>query len=309
MHNSITLAQLREVYSLENLNWLTTKILLFYKEKRFGHLRKMESLVNTFFAFYEEKNNRVFNRLVMLYHPDKHKQIQLALAQLPIQTSEQNLCQYAHIVPMLQLVRNLENDRGGFTTPEEFEEEYGWNYQPGFGIFTDESRETEHYQGLYDEENPDDYFSPIDEEFEQEPDFITSVKRKIYGPMAIRFPVHQLEDLEEIEMAEYEISDLGGIEYCRYVQVLDLSFNQIEDITPLVALEHLKELNISSNSIGLIDSLAALDNLRILDISDNEITDISPLFLLMSLEFVNLMGNPVPKWQIEKLKEKGVVVV
>ncbi len=309
MQSTFTIDQIRDAYSHENLNWLTSKILQFYKEKRFGHLRKMESLVNNFFSFYEEKNNRVFNRLVMLYHPDKQKQIQQALSKITAATSNDGLDQYAHIIPMLSLVKNLENDKSGFTTPEEFEAEYGWNYQPGYGIFADESRETEHVSYLYDEENPDDYYGYGEEEFAFEPDFISAVKRKIYGPVAINFPIHQLEDLEEIEMAEYEIGDLTGIEYCRYVQVLDLSFNAIEDIAPLAALEHLKELNLCSNSIGLIDSLAALDNLQILDISDNEISDISPLFHLLSLEFVNLMGNPVPAWQIEKLKERGVVVI
>jgi Leucine-rich repeat (LRR) protein len=66
---------------------------------------------------------------------------------------------------------------------------------------------------------------------------------------------------------------------------------------------------LQGNHIGLIDVLYNLRKLRFLDISDNDIDDLSPLFGLPGLEFVNLLNNPVPKYQVDILRQNDVVVI
>ncbi|MBI9069142.1 MAG: leucine-rich repeat domain-containing protein [Salinivirgaceae bacterium] len=196
-----------------------------------------------------------------------------------------------------------------FKTPKEFEEEYGWNYQPSDDEYyiVNESDDTVNY--LYDEENVDEFSYFAEGEILSENSFIASLKRKIYGPMQINFPTHLLEDLEEIEMAEYEISELDGVEFCVHAKNMDLSYNQIFDISKLEHCVFIQELYLGNNSIHYIDSLYHMPDLRILDLSNNQVEDISPILKSKSLEFANLIGNPIPVAQINMLKEMGVAVV
>ena len=108
--------------------------------------------------------------------------------------------------------------------------------------------------------------------------------------------------------AESQIESLYGVEHYIHVKVLDLSGNQISDLTELAKLDKIEELYLANNQIGYIDILTFLNRLRVIDLSGNQIDDISPLFNLCGLEYVNLIGNPVKKAQVKILQEKGVVV-
>ena len=74
-------------------------------------------------------------------------------------------------------------------------------------------------------------------------------------------------------------------------------------------LQNIEELYLANNQIGYIDALSNLIKLRVLDLSGNLVDDISPLFALEHLEYVNLIGNPVPKSQIDFLEKKGIIVM
>lgn len=140
-------------------------------------------------------------------------------------------------------------------------------------------------------------------------DFIDAVKRKIYGTIDIDLPVYLLEDLDEIEMVEYDITHLTGIDWCKYAIHIDLSGNKIIEIRELATLKRLEELYLSNNKISYIEPLFNLDKLRVLDLSFNDISDISPLFYLPELEYVNLTGNPVSEEQIARLVQNDVIVI
>jgi hypothetical protein len=146
-------------------------------------------------------------------------------------------------------------------------------------------------------------------EEQMENDFLAAVKRKIYGNMEIDLPVYLLEDLEEIEMAEYEIGSLDGIRFCKYAVVMDLSGNHINDLSEIGECRLLKELYLSHNQISIIDALINMADLRQLDLSYNQVDDLTPLLRLQKLEYVNLLGNPVPGEQIEQLKKRGILVI
>jgi len=78
---------------------------------------------------------------------------------------------------------------------------------------------------------------------------------------------------------------------------------------------NLWQLDLSNNEISNISPLSELINLRELDLSNNEISDISILRGVLSLDTVNLEGNPLdlsPGSEtmqiIEELMAKGVIV-
>ena len=75
--------------------------------------------------------------------------------------------------------------------------------------------------------------------------------------------MYLLEDLEEIEMADYEIESLDGIEACRYARVVDLTNNNLTDLTDLGHLHQVERLYLSNNHIGMIDSLSNLTVLQV----------------------------------------------
>jgi Leucine-rich repeat (LRR) protein len=97
--------------------------------------------------------------------------------------------------------------------------------------------------------------------------------------------------------------------FCKYAVVMDLSDNHINDLSEIGECRLLKELYLSHNQISIIDATINLADLTQLDLSFNEVDDLTPLFRLQKLEYVNLLGNPVPKEQIELLKKKGIIVV
>ncbi len=294
-------------FSSTNLTLLSSKIIAFHKKKNFNALRKVGNIVSEFVPFNEESNARLFSKLIVLFHPDKmndyHKQIVTTDNWESLQT-------FSYLKSVLVTIDSIaENTAHGILTPDEFEEEYGWNYRPSDDDYFITQEEAEPVSHWFDEENPDDNYFYTDGQGVPDGSFLTALKRKIYGPSYIDFPVHLLEDLEEIEMAEYEIEDLEGIEFCVYAKVIDLSYNLIFDIARIAKCTFVQELYLAANQIHYIDALASMQDLRMLDLSGNRVQDLSPLFKLNSLEYVNLLGNPVLNQQVMQLKQNGVVVV
>ncbi|KAJ6719247.1 hypothetical protein OIU79_006995 [Salix purpurea] len=70
------------------------------------------------------------------------------------------------------------------------------------------------------------------------------------------------------------LSRLGSFEKLLWVQMLDLSHNELRSIEGLEAMQHLSHLNLSNNKLGsftFLESLRQLKSLKVLDLSYNEI--------------------------------------
>ncbi len=110
-------------------------------------------------------------------------------------------------------------------------------------------------------------------------------------PGAIEFPDKNLEDALRIELnipaGPIYIQNLLDVE------VLDLSDYGIIRLDGLDEARNLTELNLSGNNIEILTPLRELSVLRILDLRDNQITGISDLAVLSLLEELDLYGNPV----------------
>lgn len=163
-----------------------------------------------------------------------------------------------------------------------------------------------------DEMQAEEAFDAYDEfAADEEYGFVEAVNRLFFGNLDMAISMDDLHDLEgELDLSDYDIVDLKGIEHCINLHTLNLSGNRIRKIEPLASLTRLESLFLSGNAIRNIGCLAALTDLRELDLSFNEIEEISVLKRLDSLHYVNLLGNPITDiGTIRELTEKGVLVI
>ncbi len=284
--------RLKEAYTSENLHQISSRIIHLFREARYGALLELQKAVNEYVPCEDRKINRVFSQLIMLYHPDRLNQFLARLEKAYGEGDFEELYAMSHILT----VQHMEPEgvaAGSILTEEDLAEEFGWDEQAdGYSYIT--------------EDDPGEY----EEEFDySDQSFLSALKRRIYGNLNVDFPMYLLEDLEEIEMADYEIESLEGIEACRFARVIDLSNNNLTDVTDLRDLPGIERLYLANNQIGLIDPLGNLTGLQVLDISYNDVDDLSPLFELEELEYLNVMGNRIPAWQLELLQKKGITVV
>ncbi len=284
---------LKEAYSADNLGRISGRIIGMFRERRYDELRHIQRVVNEYTPCREEKINRVFSRLIMFYHPDRLNQSRSRLDAAYGRGDFEELFTMSHILH----VQNLEPEHATVSeiiTDEDLAEEFGWDQgEDGFSYFTHQENEEE-------QADPYDF---------TESTFFTALKRRVYGNLNVDFPMYLLEDLEEIEMADYDIGSLDGIESCRMVRVVDLSNNNLTGLTELQELHQIERLYLSNNHIGMIDILSNLLVLQVLDLSYNDVDDLTPLFELSHLSYLNVMGNRIPAWQLEILQQKGITVV
>ncbi len=287
-------SKLKDAYTTENLGLVSGRIIEMFRDKKHDALRAMQKIVNEYTPCNEEKVNKIFSRLIMLYHPDRLRQ-NLELLEKAYKADDfESLYSMSHILT----VQNLEPGHVALSsvlTEEDLAEEFGWDEgADGFSYFmAEEEPEQDEYE---------------DSGLERR-SFLSVLKRRVYGNLNVDFPMYLLEDLEEIEMADYELEDLDGISACHYARAVDLSNNNLTDISELGELRQVERLYLSNNQIGLIDVLNMLSVLQVVDISYNDVDDISPLFELNYLSYLNVMGNRIPAWQLEKLQLKGVSIV
>ncbi|MEN8203449.1 MAG: hypothetical protein ABFS28_12695 [Bacteroidota bacterium] len=287
---------LKEAYTAENLGLISRRIIEMFREHRYDTMRAVQKVVKEYTPCEGEKINKVFSRLIMLYHPDRLSQTLGQLEQAYRRGDFEELYAMSHILT----VQNLEPEQvtvSSVISDEDLAEEFGWDEgADGYSYFM----AGEEYQEEDDQNEELDYAGRS---------FLTALKRRVYGNLNVDFPSYLLEDLEEIEMADYEIEYLDGIAACRHARAVDLSNNNLTDISELSELHQVERLYLTNNHIVLIDSLSNLTVLQVLDISYNDVDDLSPLFDLSHLSYLNVMGNRIPAWQLEKLQLKGVTIV
>ena len=95
------------------------------------------------------------------------------------------------------------------------------------------------------------------------------------------------------ETAVKDVLDIsmGGITVKSDAKVLDLSGQNLTDISAITACPDLERLNLSGNNISDLSPLMNLQHLQWLDVSNNQISDMRPLMGLPSLEYVDASGN------------------
>jgi len=287
--------QLMAAYTEKNLHRLSTRIIDAFRGKQFGVIREILRLVDGYVDLQERQMHRLFARLIMLYHPDRLQHYLQEINQCHDEGDEARLQQFSHLLVVLENLDRVKPSVIEVVDPE-FAAETSYGYD-----------ETEFDRVVDLEEAEED--AGYDEEGELV-DFITALKEKEYGNLEIEFSRSDLENTEgELVISDAGLEDLSGIENCRNLIILDLSQNEIFDITPLAHLQMLEELYLSENSISDIGALAFLTRLKKLDLAFNLIDDISPLFDLDGLEYLNVIGNKIPAGQVKRMRGMGVVVI
>ncbi|XP_078056268.1 leucine-rich repeat-containing protein 61 [Mustelus asterias] len=103
-----------------------------------------------------------------------------------------------------------------------------------------------------------------------------------------------LESILFLKLKNIGICNLGCIGDCVNLERLDLSGNDISNLTPLASLKLLTALNLSANRISNLDALHSCENLQNLNLSGNLISSVDALRSLSelkNLETIRLKDN------------------
>jgi signal recognition particle receptor subunit beta len=101
----------------------------------------------------------------------------------------------------------------------------------------------------------------------------------------------ELDWLEELNLSFNQLSDVSALAALTGLTSLYLSYNQLSDVSGLAALTGLTSLDLSGNNLSDVSALAALTGLTSLDLSINKLSDVSALAALTKLEKLDLCSN------------------
>ncbi|MFY4671005.1 NEAT domain-containing protein [Bacillus anthracis] len=106
--------------------------------------------------------------------------------------------------------------------------------------------------------------------------------------------IKKLEILKEKEKEKgKEIKDITGLEYMTNLEKLTLEGVGLKNLEFISNLEKLNDVNVSHNQIEDITPLSALKNLQWLNLADNHIKDVSVLGSMLDLLSLKLSGNEI----------------
>jgi len=89
---------LKEAYTAENLGRISGRIIGMFRDHKYDALRAVQKVVNEYSPCTEEKINKVFSRLIMIYHPDRLSQSIKQLEQAYRQGDFEELYAMSHSV-------------------------------------------------------------------------------------------------------------------------------------------------------------------------------------------------------------------
>lgn len=104
-----------------------------------------------------------------------------------------------------------------------------------------------------------------------------------------------VKDIAILRAAGREIKDLSGLEHCLAVQQIDLSDNQLSDISQLAGLTKLMSLDLSGNKIEDISPLEKLVKLQYLNIENNQVKKLAPLADLKAMRSLYMSNNKIER--------------
>ncbi len=300
MHSDIhsLYRELTENLTQENLKEITAKIIDAYRKRNSAIINSYA--VKTGLDPESMPAAKLFSLVIQKYHPDKFTALKKELDDHYAQGS------YNELLRMHELYV-LRGDEEAASDEYFCEEEYSYD-DSDFGYAEEEYDEEDIY---YSKDEETEFMEPVPEEEEPGHGFIEALSADTFGNLEVMITPGDLMNLDgDLDLSDYHITDLEGIEHCVNVTGLNLSGNDIYNITKLAGLLNLRFLYLSDNDIESISCLAELTSLKEIDISFNNIDDVTVLLDLPELEYVNLIGNPVKTGSvIDELHERGVVII
>ena len=113
------------------------------------------------------------------------------------------------------------------------------------------------------------------------------------GGVLIEGFFEKFPNLKKLNLSDNQISDLSLLAGLVQLKELYLSENQISDLSPLTGLLQLKKLYLSENQISDLSPLTGLLQLKELNLYHNQISDLRPLAELLQLETLYLYENQI----------------
>ncbi|CAL6009658.1 leucine_Rich Repeat (LRR)-containing protein [Hexamita inflata] len=101
-----------------------------------------------------------------------------------------------------------------------------------------------------------------------------------------------MQQLQELDLSYNNISDISELSFLHNISKLNLEGNQIFDATPLITLKHLQQLNISCNQLYFLPILCQT-SLSALYAGENRLSDVLYLKYSQYLEVLCLNGNEI----------------
>lgn len=113
----------------------------------------------------------------------------------------------------------------------------------------------------------------------------------------IGFDGHMIpSDTTELRLVGQNITDISGVQQLNELKTVDLSVNMISNIYPFLYADcryTVTDLNLSYNNLSDLTPLSMMPNLQVLDLSYNQISSVQALSNLTNLRSLRLTGNPV----------------
>lgn len=237
--------------------------------------------------------HHLFMKAIQIFHPDR---LNLVWNQIDAAVHLSDSRALEALVRLLEFHPERTSRRSVPVEFEDEEEEYGFS-PDDFGFDTEAEFEDEEFaESAWDADDGT---------------FFSAVKRELFGNLDVYPDASDLAKLEgELDLSDYDLHDLEGIEFCEGLTTLNLSRNNIDNVYPLSGLTKLEALDLAENDLEDADSLGSLVNLKELDLSANDIDDVAFLERLLHLKYVDLTGNPVRnKAVIDRLEARGVIVI
>lgn len=83
-----------------------------------------------------------------------------------------------------------------------------------------------------------------------------------------------VKNITSLDLTNENISNISGLENFIHLKSLDLSYNEIKDLSPITRLDEIENLNLSHNQIEDVSYISNFVNLKELNLSDNQISDL-----------------------------------
>jgi hypothetical protein len=292
MEPFLTLSELKQRHLVEDrLKAIAAQLIAAHR--RHHHQVLLPYARQAGIAVEEQAPHRLFMKTIQVFHPDRLTVVWDRIDRAVLASDKATL---DGLVQLLKFHPDPSAPLPKIVDFEDEEEEYGFD------------------EAVFDVDPEADFDAEAFDDEGWDPDegtFYSAVKRELFGNLDLYPDAADLGKLEgELDLSDYDLHDLEGIEHCRGLTTLNLSHNNLDNVYPLKDLVKLEALDLAENDLEDADALGGLVNLKELDLSANEIDDVAFLDRLPHLRYVDLTGNPVRNTAvIAKLEARGVIVI
>jgi len=223
-------ARLIEAYQEASLNRLALELISLYKNEQYGSLRRVAEIISPWQKIEITEDGRGFARFMMLYHPDKGAFYRQQITDCFQSGRFDGMAEYTHILRII----DIDELKSALADADDIDYSpvYEWDFDPdsGYHVEDEDGNEVGEERRFFRIIRPSNRLS-----------FFDALKLRVYGDTEMELPIHYLHDLDEFELAESGICDLEGVQHCIHASTMDLSGNEISDLSLLWGLRSPQE--------------------------------------------------------------------